>query len=495
MIFIEGDVHLQRWRILMVTAALSVCSPFSVWAQEDGVQAAPPVPVVSAALVPDDEAEIPAANMISLRDALRLAYINNPTLRAARARTKAVFEKMPQAYAGYLPTVLASGEIIRSRLKTVPGTTENDTQRGAGLVLDQPLYRGGRTTSGMGAAEALVDAELAALASSERYVLFEAARAYMDVLRTKAILNVNQKNRAAIARQLKATRDRFKAGDVTRTDVAQAEFRLARAEADLTGATGALRTARAVFEQVVGVAPKRMALPGRTFSFPPTVDEATAAAQQFNPDVIAAKARHIAAKENVGVEFGVLLPDVSLSAAAASTRDPSDLQVDRMNAASVGVKLSVPLYEGGAVRSRVREAKYKANESYMLVLEAQRTARAEAARAWEEWTAARSELTSREVQVKSSEIARSGVRAEAEHGGRTILDVLDADLEVRDAQIALITAKRNQVVAEYALASSLGLLLPAHVGIMENVFDPDAFLQKTKSKIFSTAADLEQETE
>jgi outer membrane protein TolC len=153
----------------------------------------------------------------------------------------------------------------------------------------------------------------------------------------------------------------------------------------------------------------------------------------------------------------------------------------------------MPLYEGGAVRSRVREAKYGANQSYLNVLAARRAAREEAVRAWENLAAARAELTSRSAQVRAAEIARNGVRQEAEFGERTTLDALDADRDVRDAQIALITAKRNEVVAQFALASALGMLLPGNVGIEQPVFDFDSYAKGAAGRILSTGIDVEGE--
>lgn len=430
-----------------------------------------------------------------LQTALQNTYLNNPTLRAARAGVKAVYETVPQALANFQPTVTASGALTYADTQNDPGADANGTQKQAGLDLTQPLYRGGRTLAQVRGADAVIDANLAALASTERQVLYNAVIAYMDVVRAKDVMQVNEKNRDAIARQFKASQDRFRAGDVTRTDVAQAEFRLAKAEADLTGAIGAYRAARAVFEQIVGVPPENLDVPGSRFAFPDTLDRAAEMAETYNPDVIAAEARHYAAKFDIDAVAGELLPNVSLDAGVTLTRDPVGSTNDSSNAGQIGVRVSMPLYEGGAVRSRVRAAKYTANQLYMRILEQRRAAREESVRAWENYKTAQAELTSRESQVQAAEIARDGVRAEADLGSRTVLDALDADLEARDAHIALITAKRNQVVAEYALASALGLLLPGNIGITEPVFDTDRFGWRVLTSGLSTAVELDPETE
>lgn len=439
--------------------------------------------------------DAPIMGPYTLQAALQNTYVNNPSLRAARAAVKAVYERVPQALANVQPTITASGAVTYSDTRNDPGADANGTQKQAGLDLTQPLFRGGRTIAEVRGADALIDANLAALASTERQILYSAVVAYMDVVRTKDVMDVNEKNRDAIARQYKASKDRFKAGDVTRTDVAQAEFRLAKAEADLTGAIGAYRAARAVFEQIVGAPPENLDIPETHFAFPISLDEATQMAETYNPDVIAAEARHYASKFDIDAVAGELLPNVSLGAGLTMTRDPIGTSNDSSDNGQIGVRVSMPLYEGGAIRSRVRAAKYTANELYMRILEQRRAAREESVRAWENYKTTQAELTSREAQVKAAEIARDGVRSEADLGSRTVLDALDADLEARDAQIALITAKRNQVVAEYALASALGLLLPGNIGITEPVFDTDRFGWRVLTSGLSTAVELEPETE
>lgn len=442
-------------------------------------------------LVKSDNSNAP---MLSIGDALREAYVGNPTLRAARAAVKAEYEKKPQAASYWQPNVDASADVTYSATERDPGGTDTGTEKSAGVSLVQPLYRGGRTIAGQHLADAEVDAQMAMLATTERTVLFQTAQAYMDVLRAQATVTVNEKNRDAIARQLRATNDRFRVGDLTRTDVSQSEFRLAQAEAELTTSIGSLRSARAVFEQLVGLLPERLALPSPMFNFPNKLDDAITMAETYNSDVIMAEALHRAAQQNIDVQFGELLPEIALSAGASMTRDPAGGVYDEANAGSVGVSFSMPLYEGGATRSRVRQAKYTANEKFMTVLEARRMAREQAVRSWEDLNAARAEMKSREAQVKAAEVARSGVYQEADVGQRTILDSLDADLEVRDAQIALIAAKRNEVVAEYALASALGLLLPGNVGIQETVFNPIEYGQRVGGTAFGTGVEVEPET-
>lgn len=425
---------------------------------------------------------------------LREAYLFNPDLRSMRAATKAVFEQLPQATSYLQPQINATGDVTYSNTTTDTSVHSKGTEKTIGLNLEQPLYRGGRTIAQIRMADARIDAQLATLADTERTILFNAAQAYMDVLKSSATVRVNEKNRDVIARQLQATKDRFRVGDVTRTDVAQSEFRLAQAEADLTSATGAYRSARAVFEQIVGVpAPDHLDVPESLFVLPDTQDAAITASELYHPGVIAAKARERAARSNIDVETGALLPDVSLNAGVSATRGAITSSYDESDTGRVGVSLSMPLYEGGATRSRVRAAKYTANELYLKILSARRAAREETVRAFENLAAARAEYRSRQSQVHAATIARDGVRQEAELGQRTILDALDADLELRDAEIAEITAQRNQVVAEFALASAIGQLVPGNVGIEEQVFDPNDIRHRALTSVLST--DIEKEPE
>ncbi len=187
------------------------------------------------------------------------------------------------------------------------------------------------------------------------------------------------------------------------------------------------------------------------------------------------------------------MPDVSLNAGVSATRGAISSLYDESETGRVGVSLSMPLYEGGAIRSRVRAAKYTANELYLKILSARRAAREETVRAWENLVSARAEYVSRQAQVRAATIARDGVRQEAELGQRTILDSLDADLELRDAEIAEIAADRNRVVAEFALASAIGQLVPGNVGIEEQVFDPSDVRNRTLTSVLSTGIEKEPE--
>lgn len=433
-------------------------------------------PGLSGALAQDPAA--PAGNEVHsledvdlpLRDVLRQAWQDNPTLRAARAELEAVREALPQAQTGYKPVITANGEIsyVDTESKGTSFTTQDgpSTAKQGSLDVTQPLFRGGRTFSAIRGARNRIAAQEYILKATEQQALYDAAAAYMDVVRDRALLNLSENNRALIERQLEATRDRFNVGELTRTDVSQAQARLAGAQAEITAAKGDLRSSMAVFEQLIGVLPdEKLPYPAIDFSFPPDLDEALSAAAMQNPSVIASEYMNAAAEDNVDTVFGELLPEVSLNGALTKSYDPHPGFLEEQDTQAVGVSVSIPLYEAGGVRSRVREAKHTANQRFMEIMEIRRAVRAQTIASWEDLAAAVAEIDSREAQIEAAAVAQEGVRYETEFGERTILDALDADQEYLDAQVGLVLARRNDVLARFSLAQALGILTPENLGL------------------------------
>lgn len=436
-----------------------------------------------------DTAQHPA-HVLSLSDALRLAYENNPSIRAARAQLLATQERLPQAQAGWKPTADMNADITYTDIESRGGAgagNSNNTEKNIGAQVNQPLYRGGRTVSGVASAKNVIMAQRSFLEATEHDVLLQVVTAYMNVLRDQSLHDLAVNNREVIARQLAASRARFEVGDVTRTDVSQSEARLAGADANVVRARGNLHASRAVFRQVTGVdAGETLHFPSEGVNIPPSLDDAVNMAEQYNPSVMAAQYLHNAAQEDIDSVFGELLPSVGLFARLSHAVDPSPGQLDSRTTSALGISASVPLYEGGATRSRVRQARTTASQRRIEVEEAKRLARQQTVSAWEGLEAARSEITSRRAQVDANQIARDGVHKEAELGTRTILDALDADQELLDARSALVTAQRNEVVARYTLAATLGLMTPNNLGFPELAQDYNDHLREVTAKIFST---------
>lgn len=438
----------------------------------------------------------PRTDFQRLEEVLRSSYADNPTLRAARAELKATHERMPQAQAGYKPTLSGEAAITYADIDQSPRAAtgfDGTTSKQVGLTASQALYRGGRTVAAIDGAENLIMAQRAILNATEQRVMRDVATAYMDVVRDTALLELRTNNKAVIERQLEATRDRFEVGELTRTDVSQAEARLASAEAERTRALGNLRTSRSVYAQLTGMQPGALGYPQLSFNIPATLDAATTVAQEQNPAVVASRYRHKASVADIDGVFGELLPFISSYVSWDREYDPQPGGVDDNTTTALGITASIPFYQGGAIRSRVRQAKYTANQQMMNIQESTRQAQQETTGNWESLKAAQAEIISREAQVTAAKIAREGVYQEAELGARTVLDTLDADQEYLDAQVALVTARRNETVATFFLAATLGLLTPQTLGFPEIAEDHEAHLAWTEGKILGMDIDIKDE--
>jgi TolC family type I secretion outer membrane protein len=426
-------------------------------------------------------------NNLTLTNVLEMAYTGNPALNSGRADLLATQENLPQAQAGWKPTVTADADVTNNDTDS-DLSDNNNTSKGVGLSLTQPLYRGGRTTASSASARYLIKARSEILRAQEQDVFVAATTAYMDVLRDQAVLDLRRQNQDLLGRQLKATKDRFEVGELTKTDVSQSEARLAEAESDVIDAQGNLNTSRAVFEQVIGVPADHLASPNIQLTIPDKLDDAVKQAEDGSPLVVAAENTHLSSEKDVDTVFGELLPQVGFFTSVDQTYDPPTGGDDRTER-SIGIQASVPLYEAGAVRSRVRQAKHNANSRYLDIMDTKRQARKETVRSWETLQAARAIIKSREAQVEASRIAQEGVKQEAEFGARSILDALDADQELLDAQVALVVARRDEVVASFSLLGTLGLLTPETLGFGGKAINLDGQLEKKERQIFDMNVD------
>jgi outer membrane protein len=423
--------------------------------------------------------------------ALLSAYEENPTLKAARFQLQSVFESLPQAESGWRPTVAATGEVSGVHSNADPGdvSTSNTSKDGA-IAVVQPLYTGGQTVAATAAAKNTIKAQIASLESSEQQVLLATVTSYMNLLRDETLLRLSETNQTVIRRQKDATDQKFKVGELTRTDVSQAEARLAAADAEVITAGANLSSSRAAFEKVVGFLPDAaLAFPATRIDLPKSREEALVLAEKWNPDIRSSRHLFHAAQDGVRSTYGQLLPDVSLQAGVNKSYDPQPGTYEESDGASVGLVATIPLYEAGLIRSKVRQAKQTANQRYEQVAETGRSAREQVISSWESLKAAEAEISARKAQVEAAEVARFGVHQEADLGSRTVLDTLDADQEVRDAQAALITARRNEVVARYTLAAALGLLTPKNLGFAEKVPDYERAIAAVRRNILGTDVD------
>lgn len=423
-----------------------------------------------------------SARSESLIEALTMAYQTNPTLQAQRARLRAIDEGVAEALSGWRPEVEITGSAARTRQSFNADTVNSSrTPYSSTLSVRQSLYRGGRTLAATIQAESEVEAARARLASVEQVVLLDAVTAYMNVVRDESVLELNVNNEQVLARQLEATRDRFSVGEVTRTDVAQAESRFAGALADHRQAEGDLEVSRATYRQIIGTLPgtlTRPKLPGAPAS---DGDEAARLADGQNPDVLAAIHDEAAAKTNVRVVTGELLPSLDLTANASRSRN--QVIKDRTtNTVSLTAALTIPLYQTGSVSARVREAKQLASRARRLIVEARRAAVQDATSAWESLVAIQSRIEALDSQVRASLIALDGVTQEATVGSRTVLDVLDAEQELLNAQVGLVSAQRDEIVAHFDLLAAVGGLTARGLSLPVDPYNEKAYYSTIRNR-------------
>jgi TolC family type I secretion outer membrane protein len=409
----------------------------------------------------------------SLDETFVSAYRSNPTLLAAQAELRAVNEGVPQELAGWRPFLSANSSFGSQWIDDGgPAGSESTTPFEAAIGVAQPLYRGGRTVAGVDRAEAEVRAQRERLDSIEQTVLLAAATAYMNVWRDQAVVKLNLNNEQVLTRELEATRDRFEVGELTRTDVAQSESRLARATAERVRSEGDLESSRAIFEEVVGMTPGVLDQPPPPGGLPANLDEAIATTEASNPDLRAAVFSEEAARHQVRVSVGELLPEVSLTAELRHAEDQSSENFET-NEARILAQVSVPLYQRGFVSSRVREDKQTLRQRRIEIDETRRRVLQDTIDSWDDLVTARASVEAFESEVASAEVALDGVRQENLVGQRTVLDVLDAEQELLDAQVNLTRSQRDVVVSAYQVRLTTGNIAAADLGLAVEIYDPD----------------------
>jgi len=423
-----------------------------------------------------------------LVDALTAAYMNNPTLLARRARLRSTDEGVPQALSSWRPDVSMSLDGGYSDVHNTNGTgsARDQWRNSAGYSFDvtQPLFRGGRTLASTSQAENSIRAERARLLGVEQTILLDAISAYMDVFRDEAVLNLNINNEQVLSRQLEATRDRFEVGEITRTDVHQAEARRAQAKADRIQSEGDLEASRAAYLNVVGeAAPGGLVAPDLPDDLPETKDAALKISAVKSPSLIAAEFDRLGALDNADEVWGELLPELDLTAGYSSAFEGAAEQ-GRIDTAEIALSLSIPIYQQGAVYSRLREARQDAAEQAFTVDEQRRAAVETASRAWEALQTAKARVVSFQAQIEANVVALEGVQREASVGSRTVLDVLDAEQEMLDSRVSHVRARRDEMVATYEVMSALGQLTARDLKLPVTLYDPREHYREVREKWF-----------
>ncbi len=431
----------------------------------------------------------------TLETALVQAYQNNPQINAQRALVRATDENVAQALSGYRPrlsvTATAGEQYTDSRTKsfsTTPSTysnvSGNTAVRTFGATGTQTLYNGLQTGNRTRQAESQVLAARETLRVFEQTVLLDTATAFMNLLRDTAILDLQRRNVEVLQEQMRQTRDRFNVGEVTRTDVAQSESRVAAGQSQMLAAQANATTSRAAYRRVVGVEPGRLnpGAPVDRFS-PRTLDLAVAQGQAENPAVQAAMHGIDVAALQVKVSEGALYPVVAVTASVTKSYETTTQAPETLQASVLG-QVTIPLYQGGGEYASIRQNKETLGQRRIELSLNRDQARANVVQSWGQLEAAKAQIQATQAQVAAAEIALNGVREEARVGQRTTLDVLNAQQELVNARVAMVTAQRDRVIASYTLLASVGRLAIPVLGLQVPLYDPMVHYQQVRDSWF-----------
>jgi len=471
----------------------------------------------------------------TLKEALTAAYLFNPTLKSARAQLRATDNQVSLAKSGYRPTISAQFqygyEDVRTKLQSLTSTpgsipvcagtvnfdgtctggatglpltsfatnsslgngTSNPRQ--AQIGLQQNIFDGFRTYNNIKGAEALVESGREDLRNAEVTILLNAATAYMSVVRDQAIVNLRQNNVKVLAEQLRATQDRFQVGEVTRTDVAQAESGLAQSQADLSIAQGTLYGDQALFAQYIGHPAGTLRDPGPPAKLlPKTLQEAVDISEAESPGILGAIFRERAQEHQVKEAKGQLLPTLTFNATYSRAAQPfGEPNVTSLEDTRVFGQLTVPIYQAGSVSAQIRQAIETLSQRRQQTDEQRELARQNVSSQWGLLIAARGNVAAAKSAVEATRIALEGVREEERVGQRTILDVLNSEQQNLNAQVNLVSFQRDLVVASYGVLAYMGRLTAADIALEAELYDPTRYYGEVKDAWFGWGASVESE--
>lgn len=440
------------------------------------------------------------ASALSLQEALVAAYTSNPQLEAERAYVRSIDEQVPQALSGWRPTVTLNGTAgaqhidshsastigVDSTLDSLPGTV--------GVTVSQPVFNGFGTEHAVNAAENTVKAARSTLASTEETVLLAAATAYVNVLKDQALVELNINNQHVLERDLQSTQDQFRVGQLTRTDVSQAEASVAGAVAGVEAARGTLETDKAAFVKAVGLNPDNLVDPGDAPGLPASQSDVVAAAIANEPDVIAADFTAKAATENIGVVKGKLLPQVNLQASYNQDWNQTTKQSDVSTTVVEGV-VSVPLYEAGSTWSQMRAAKHQAGQARIQVEQTKQSVQSQAVQNWQSLVSAKAQVASYKAQIEAARVALDGVRREQQVGSRTVLDVLTAEQTLLNAEVSLASALHDEHAASYQILASIGHLTAESLALPVTKYNPETHYNEVRNKLFGSSDSADKDAD
>ncbi|MDB5696695.1 MAG: rane protein [Sphingomonas bacterium] len=439
------------------------------------------------------------ASADTLREALARAYQTNPTITGARAGQRAVDENVPIARAAGLPSASAGGSYSENLLRSGNSLSSPARSASADTSLVVPIYRGGAVRNSLRAAETRADAGRLGLRGTESDLFTDVVAAYNDVIRDEAVVGLNHQNVRVLEINLRASRDRFQVGDLTRTDVAQSEARLSIARGQLQSAEARLISSRENYIRVVGAPPGTLAEPPPLPNLPVSVDAAVAQALADNPFLLAAARQRDATRYDIGIARAARLPQVSGVVGGSYTNflgslgSGTGVRVGQDGASgNVGLSLSLPLFQGGRPGAQVRQAEARRSQAIEAVTETERAVIAQARSAFAVYRSSLEVIASSQNAVNANRLSLEGVRAENSVGTRTILDILNAEQELLNSQVTLVTARRDAYVAGFALLAAMGNAEARDLGLDGGaLYDPMLNYNRVRRRINDFASDGE----
>ncbi len=416
----------------------------------------------------------------SFEDALKSAYLNNSTLNAERENMASIDERVPQAFSGFMPS--ATYNYTKAKDTTKYGSRAEDTTypKTNGVTITQPIFNGGSTVARVQSARNQVKSAREGLRNTEQNTLLDAVTAYMDVVRDQAIVELTKSNLDVLKKRLDMTQERFDVGELTKTDVAQANARYSSSVAENIRAQGNLESSKAFFEKVIKMPAGQLKKPTTLPIVPSVFDEIINIAYDNNPQFKASFYLQKSADKDIYANAAELLPDVRVVARKSDQDGLNSFRGGSIDEESVTLDVSIPLYQSGAEYSRIRQAKRTAERRKYERDASIDQIRQTVTQSWERLNTAKASIKSIKEAIAAAEMALEGVKLEAEFGTRTTLDILDAQQELFRTQVELVRAEREEIVALFALKSAMGELSMDKLGISVDIYDPKENYNKVK---------------
>ncbi len=438
------------------------------------------------------------ASADTLETALAKAYENNPVLKSARASSQAVDENVALAKSGYRPTLSIDGAYVENKVNTnsrINGVHQKPVDgyaRTLSATISQPLFSGLKTVNSVSSAKSYAKASQANLMATEQNVLLNASIAYLDVLRDEAIVKLQKNNEKLLKKELDETKERFKVGEVTTTDVSQAKASYASAQSQRISAEGNLEASKAVYVQIIGTAPKDVVDPKDIEKmFPKNLEDAMEYAKAHNYTVSAAKHMLKAKNYDVKTSRGDLLPSVNAYASAGRLKNENYMYDKNPTNDSVefGVNFSMPIYNAGASRAKLRQSKYYQKQAQEDLLNAEDKLLSDITSYWEYLSANKAKIESVKSQIKAYQVALDGVREEEALGNRTVLDVLNQYQYLLNSEVEEVTTRHDYYVSGLALLQAMGKLTAKDLNLNVDLYDTRDKYKETSGKWLSTSID------